>query len=90
MVVWDGKRKVLGTTPMGFACPRPGKPPLVWDQASSVMAQGDVLLAAQRGEVLPEEVGLDSAGRPTTDPCAMLDSGSALPFTATRGQRSPS
>ena len=58
MVVWDGKRKVLGTSPMGFACPRAGKPPLVWDQASSVMAQGDVLLAAGHpaaGHVLPDE-----------------------------------
>jgi delta1-piperideine-2-carboxylate reductase len=85
MVVWDGKRKVLGTSPMGFACPRPGKPPLVWDQASSVMAQGDVLLAAQRGEMLPEGVGLDSAGRPTTDPHAVLDGGSALPFAGYKG-----
>src|SRR5216683_2165508 len=41
MVVWDGKRKILGTNPMGFACPRPGRLPLVWDQASSVMAQGE-------------------------------------------------
>jgi delta1-piperideine-2-carboxylate reductase len=44
-------------------------------------ARGDVLFAAERGEILPEGVGLDSAGRPTTDPRAMLDGGSALPFT---------
>lgn len=85
MVVWDGKRKILGTSPMGFACPRPGKPPLVWDQASSIMAQGDVLLAAQRGEILQEGIGLDSAGRPTTDPRAVLDGGSALPFAGHKG-----
>ena len=85
MVVWDGKRKVLGTSPMGFACPRPGKPPLVWDQASSVMAQGDVLLAAQRGETLPDGVGLDADGRPTTDPRAVLYGGSALPFAGHKG-----
>ena len=85
MAVWDGRRKVLGTSPMGFACPRPGKPPLVWDQASSVMAQGEVLLAAQRGETLPEGVALDADGRPTTDPRAMLDGGSLLPFAAHKG-----
>jgi delta1-piperideine-2-carboxylate reductase len=85
MVVWDGKRKVLGTSPMGFACPRSGKPPLVWDQASSVMAQGDVLLAAQRGDTLPEGVGLDADGRPTTDARALLDGGSALPFAGHKG-----
>jgi delta1-piperideine-2-carboxylate reductase len=85
MVVYDGKRKVLGTNPMGFACPRVGKPPLVWDQASSVMAQGDVLLAAQRGEMLPEGVGLDADGNPTTDPRVLLGGGSALPFGGHKG-----
>src|SRR5918998_5539471 len=80
MVVWDGRQKVLGTSPMGFACPRSDKPPLVWDQASSIMAQGEVLLAAERGDTLPEGVGLDAEGRPATDPRAILDGGSLLPF----------
>jgi delta1-piperideine-2-carboxylate reductase len=85
MVAWDGKRKVFSTSPMGFACPRPGRLPLVWDQASSVMAQGDVLLAAQRGEQLPPGVGFDADGRPTTDPRALLDGGAALPFGSYKG-----
>ena len=85
MAVWEGKRKLLGTSPMGFACPRPGKPPLVWDQASSIIAQGEVLLTAQRGERLPEGVALDADGRPTTDPRAMLDGGSLLPFAGHKG-----
>jgi delta1-piperideine-2-carboxylate reductase len=85
VVVWGGKRKLLGTNPMAFACPRPDKLPLVWDQASSVMAQGEILLAAQRGEVLPEGVGLDTDGRPTTDPRAVLDGGSMLPFGGHKG-----
>ena len=86
MVVYDGKRKVLGTNPMAFSCPRAGRPPLVWDQASSVMAQGDVLLAAQRGERLPEGVGLDTNGNPTTDPSVLLEGGgSALPFGGYKG-----
>ena len=46
---WCGtaSERLLGTNPMAFACPRPGRLPLVWDQASSVMAQGEVLLAAR-------------------------------------------
>ena len=31
MVVWQGTRKVLGTNPMAFACPRRSAPPVVWD-----------------------------------------------------------
>ena len=85
MVVWGGKRKLLGTSPMAFACPRPGTLPLVWDQASSVMAQGEILLAAHRGEILPEGVGLDADGRPTTDPCEVLDGGAILPFGGHKG-----
>jgi delta1-piperideine-2-carboxylate reductase len=83
--VWGGTRKVLGTNPMAFACPRPGHKPLVWDQASSVMAQGEVLLAAERGLALPEGVGLDSGGRATTDPRAVLDGGTLLPFGGHKG-----
>jgi delta1-piperideine-2-carboxylate reductase len=85
MAVWDGKRKILGTSPMAFACPRPGRKPFVWDQASSVMAQGEVLLAAERGLPLPEGVGLDGDGRPTTDPRAVLDGGTLLPFGGHKG-----
>jgi delta1-piperideine-2-carboxylate reductase len=85
MVVWGGKRKLLGTSPMAFACPRPGRLPLVWDQASSVMAQGEILLAAQHGDMLPEGVGLDADGLPTTEPQAVLDGGSILPFGGHKG-----
>ncbi len=85
MVVWNGKQKILGTNPMGFACPRPGRLPLVWDQASSVMAQGEVLLAAERGSSLPPGIGLDAEGRATIDPRAVLDGGSLLPFAGHKG-----
>ena len=85
MVVWGGNRKLLGTSPMAFACARPGRLPLVWDQASSVMAQGEILLAAQRGDMLPEGVGLDADGRPTTNPHAVLGGGSILPFGRHKG-----
>ena len=30
IVVWDGKRKILGTNPLAFGCPRSGRPPLIW------------------------------------------------------------
>jgi delta1-piperideine-2-carboxylate reductase len=49
------------------------------------MAHGEVLLAAQRGKMLPEGVRLDADGRPTTDPRAVLDGGSILPFGGHKG-----
>src|SRR5882724_3013698 len=85
MAVWNGKRKLLGTNPMAFACPRSGHKPLVWDQASSVIAQGEVLLAAEHGEKLPDGVGLDAHGLTTIDPHAVLDGGSLVPFGSHKG-----
>jgi delta1-piperideine-2-carboxylate reductase len=85
IVVWGGSRKVLGTNPMAFGCPRRNRPPIVWDQASSVMSQGDVLLAAAAKRALPESIGVDSRGHPTTDPDAVLDGGALLPFGGVKG-----
>lgn len=85
MVVWGARRKVLGTNPMAFACPRSDGPPVVWDQASSMRAQGDVLKARIEGRSVPEGVGLDAAGEPTLDPAAILDGGALLPFGSHKG-----
>ena len=85
MVVWQGTRKVLGTNPMAFACPRKSAPPVVWDQASSVMSQGDMLLASAARRPLPEGVGVDAAGRATTDPDAVLKGGALQPYGGIKG-----
>jgi delta1-piperideine-2-carboxylate reductase len=85
MVVWQGTRKVLGTNPMAFACPRKSAPPVVWDQASSVMSQGDVLLASAVKRPLPDGVGVDTAGKATTDPDAVLKDGALLPYGGIKG-----
>ncbi len=85
MTAWDGTRKVLGTNPVAFACPRPGAPPLVWDQASSTMSQGDVLLHRAAGKPLPPGAGIDRAGQATTEPAAVLDGGALLPFAGAKG-----
>ena len=85
IVIWGGKRKVLGTNPMAFACPRSDGPPVVWDQASSLRAQGEVLKARVEGHAVSEGVGLDAEGAPTTDPAKILDGGSLLPFGAHKG-----
>jgi delta1-piperideine-2-carboxylate reductase len=85
MVVWNGTKKVLGTNPMAFACPRRSAPPVVWDQASSVMSQGDVLLASAAKRPLPQGVGVDATGKATTDPDAVLKDGALLPYGGIKG-----
>ena len=85
IVVWGGTKKVLGTNPIAFACPRRSAPPVVWDQASSVMSQGDVLLASAARRLLPDGVGVDADGTATTDPDAVLHGGALLPFGGIKG-----
>jgi delta1-piperideine-2-carboxylate reductase len=80
-----GKSRLYGTNPMAFACPRRGRPPLVWDQASSAIAHGEVLLARYSGKALPLAVGVDRDGQPTVDPDAILEGGALLPFGGYKG-----
>ena len=79
------RQPLFGTNPVAFAWPRPGRPPLVMDMATAAMAKGEVQIAAREGRQLPEGVGLDAKGRPTTNPQAILDGGVLLPFGGYKG-----
>jgi len=85
MIVWEGTKKILGTNPMAFACPREGHPPIVWDQASSPMSHGDVLLAAKGNRQIAPGIAVDQDGNATIDPNAVLQGGAFLPFGGHKG-----
>lgn len=79
-----GRTPFFGTNPMSFAWPRPGRPPMVFDQASAAMARGEILIAARDGRQVPDGAGIDAEGRPTNDPEAIL-AGAQLPFGGYKG-----
>jgi len=79
-----GSKPIYGTNPMAFAWPRPGKTPLVFDQASSASARGEIQLHKRAGQPLPEGWAIDSDGTPTTDPDAAL-AGAQLAFGGHKG-----
>lgn len=79
-----GVRPLYGTNPMAFAWPRPGAEPVVFDQASAVMARGEVMIAARDGHALPPGAGIGPDGQPTTDPGEVLK-GALLPFGGYKG-----
>jgi delta1-piperideine-2-carboxylate reductase len=85
ITAWDSTQRVLGTNPVAFACPRGGAGPVIWDQASSRMSQGDVLLHASAGRPLPADSGVDEEGQPCTDAAAVLEAGALLPFGGAKG-----
>ncbi len=84
-----GTRPFFGTNPMSFAWPRPGRDgrnggAMVWDQASSAMARGEIMIAKRDGHDLPPGAAIDRDGNPTTDPAAALE-GAQLPFGGYKG-----
>jgi len=79
-----GIKALFGTNPIGFAWPRPNDFPLVFDQASSTMARGDIQIAARDGKSVPETAGIGPDGAPTTDPNTVL-AGAQLGFGGYKG-----
>ena len=69
---WGGAKPIFGTNPIAFACPCPGRDPLVIDLSLSKVARGKIMVAAQKGEAIPGDWALDRDGKSTTDAKAAL------------------
>jgi len=78
-----GRTPYLGTNPIAAGFPTSGEPVIV-DLATSQVARGRILKAAQVGEQIPEGWALDAVGQPTTDPEAAIE-GSLLPLGGHKG-----
>ena len=65
---FGGTERRLSTAPFCAGVPRPGQAPIVLDFATSVVAEGKVLVASQGGKKLPDNalIGLD--GKMSADP----------------------
>jgi len=74
----------FGTNPMAFGWPRSDGTTMIFDQASAAMARGEIMIAARDGHELPPGIGVDSEGKPTTDPAAILK-GVQLTFGGYKG-----
>jgi delta1-piperideine-2-carboxylate reductase len=79
-----GTKPLYGTNPMGFAWPRQDQPPLVFDQASSASARGEIQLHLRDGHSIPEGWAIGPDGQPTTDPQVAL-AGAQLCFGGYKG-----
>jgi ureidoglycolate dehydrogenase (NAD+) len=73
IMVPPGMRKIfLGSNPIAFGAPGAGGPPIIVDMATTNVALGKVIVARQDGKPIPDDWGVDAAGRPTTDPNAVV------------------
>jgi uncharacterized oxidoreductase len=81
---YGGAERVLGTNPIAAAIPVDG-PPIVLDFATSVVAEGKVRVARNRGKTIPEGWILDANGLPTTNPHDLYNGGVLLPAAGHKG-----
>ena len=65
---WGGRDARFGTNPFAVGIPVPGRDPIIFDLATSVIAQGKTRVAHNKGERLAPGLLLDDHGEPTTDP----------------------
>ena len=73
----------LGTNPLAYAFPAT-RGSVVFDTATAAMAYFGVVEAKMKGEPLPEGVGFDKDGNPTTDAAKALE-GSVSTFAGHKG-----
>jgi LDH2 family malate/lactate/ureidoglycolate dehydrogenase len=83
---WGGQAAFFGTNPLAFSAPgpTPDEPPVVVDMATSVVARGNIIMAARQGKPIPEGWAIDAQGHPTTDAQAAL-AGAVLPMAGAKG-----
>jgi (2R)-3-sulfolactate dehydrogenase (NADP+) len=84
MAPWGGTQPLFGTSPIAFAAPHRGHPPIVVDMALSQVARGKILTAAQKGEAIPAGWAVDENGQPTTNAAAALK-GALQPIGGAKG-----
>jgi hydroxycarboxylate dehydrogenase B len=84
---YGGRDRRLSTNPIAAGAPLPGQPPMILDMATSVVAEGKIRVARDRGDTLPEAYFVDAEGNPSRDPNAFYADppGAILPFGGHKG-----
>ena len=77
----------FGTNPFCAGVPLPGRPPVILDFATSMIAQGKTRVAYNKGEPVPPGCLIDDQGRASTDPrwTVVPPSGALLTFGEHKG-----
>jgi uncharacterized oxidoreductase len=67
---FGGRDRRLAPNPLAIGVPAAGGPPLILDITTSVVPEGKVRVALNKGASLPEGAMIDAEGRPSRDPAA--------------------
>ena len=82
-----GSDRRLSANPIAAGAPMPGRPPIILDIATSLVAEGKIQVARNKGESLEPGWVTDGQGRPTTDPAAFYRDppGAIFPIAGHKG-----
>ena len=72
---FGGSARFLGTNPWSFGVPAAGRPPAIFDAATSTIAEGKARVALARGGEVPAGTVRDPEGQPSTDPAQLYAGG---------------
>ena len=82
---FGGSERLMSTNPLAAAVPLEGRDPIVIDFATSVVAEGKVKIAHNKGTDLPPGSMLDKDGNPSVNPQDLYEGGMLLPFGGHKG-----
>jgi uncharacterized oxidoreductase len=82
-----GIERRLSANPVAAGIPVKDGPPIIWDISTSVIAEGKIKVALNKGVPVPDNCLIDSQGRPTNDPTTFYGPppGAILPFGGHKG-----
>ena len=82
---FGGSDRRLSTNPITVGVPVAGGDPVILDVTTSMVAEGKLLVASNKGEQVPPGWIIDRNGRPTTDPKDFYEGGALLTVGAHKG-----
>ena len=82
---FGGSDRRLSTNPISIGIPLDGADPVIVDVTTSTVAEGKLMVAANKGEHVPDGWIIDRDGEPTNDPKAFYDGGALLTVGAHKG-----
>ncbi len=82
---FGGSDRRLSTNPITVGVPVAGGDPVILDVTTSMVAEGKLFVASNKGEQVPSGWIIDRQGKPTTDPKDFYDGGALLTVGAHKG-----
>ena len=82
---FGGSDRRLSTNPITVGIPVSGSAPVILDMTTSMVAEGKLFVASNKGEQVPAGWIIDKDGKPTTEPRDFYEGGALLTVGAHKG-----